>query len=155
MTPPAAPSGPLRVLLCDDNDMLRAALAEVVGAQPDLALAGSAANADEAIRLATAQRPHVVVLDVRFPGGGPYTAEQILRAVPGVRILAFSAYGDQGPRTEMAAVGVAGYLVKGITNARLLAEVRALGAEALKETPSVRRRGSRRMTAGRGEGGPR
>ncbi|KJY35978.1 hypothetical protein VR46_31260, partial [Streptomyces sp. NRRL S-444] len=60
MTPPTEPSGPLRVLLCDDNDMLRAALAEVVGAQPDLALAGSAANADEAIRLATAQRPHVV-----------------------------------------------------------------------------------------------
>ncbi|WP_051833304.1 response regulator [Streptomyces katrae] len=137
MIPPATPGGPLRVLLCDDNDMLRAALAEVVGAQPDLALAGSAANADEAIRLATAQRPHVVVLDVRFPGGGPYTAEQILRAVPGVRILAFSAYGDQGPRTEMAAVGVAGYLVKGITNARLLAEIRALGAEALKDTHSA------------------
>ncbi|MEJ8646279.1 response regulator transcription factor [Streptomyces sp. MS1.HAVA.3] len=135
MTPPTTPRGALRVLICDDNNMLRAALAEVVRAQPDLTLAGSAANADEAIRLATARRPHVVVLDVRFPGGGPYTAEQILRAVPGVRILAFSAYGNQGPRSEMAAVGVAGYLVKGITNARLLAEVRALGAEALKATP--------------------
>ncbi|MEV8536898.1 response regulator transcription factor [Streptomyces sp. NPDC051211] len=137
MTPPTMPMGPLRVLICDDNNMLRAALAEVVGAQPDLTLAGSAADADEAIRLATAQRPHVVVLDVRFPGGGPYTAEQILRAVPGVRILAFSAYGDQGPRTEMAAVGVAAYLVKGVTNARLLAEVRALGAEALSAAPSA------------------
>ncbi|MFD9305643.1 response regulator [Streptomyces sp. NPDC060048] len=119
------------MLICDDNTMLRAALAEVVRAQPDLTLAGGAADADEAIRLATAHLPHVVVLDVRFPGGGPYTAEQILRAVPGVRILAFSAYGDQGPRAEMAAVGVAGYLVKGVANARLLAEVRALGAEAL------------------------
>lgn len=136
-TPATTPGGPLRVLICDDNTMLRAALAEVVGAQPDLILAGSAADADEAIRLATARRPHIVVLDVRFPGGGPYTAEQILRAVPGVRILAFSAYGDQGPRTEMAAVGVAGYLVKGITNAQLLAEVRALGAEALGVTPGV------------------
>ncbi|MFG2988333.1 response regulator transcription factor [Streptomyces sp. NPDC048257] len=135
MTPPATPRAPLRVLICDDNDILRAALAEVVGAQPDLILAGSAANADEAIRLATARRPHVVVLDVRFPGGGPYTAEQILRAVPGARILAFSAYGDHGPRNEMAAAGVAGYLVKGVTNAGLLAEVRALGAEALKATP--------------------
>ncbi len=132
MTQPDTTRGPLRVLICDDNTMLRAALAEVVGAQPDLTLAGSAADAEEAIRLATAQRPHVVVLDVRFPGGGPYTAEQILRAVPGVRVLAFSAYGDQGPRTEMAAVGVAGYLVKGVTNARLLAEVRDLGAEALR-----------------------
>ncbi|MEU9146690.1 response regulator transcription factor [Streptomyces sp. NPDC048349] len=125
------------MLICDDNNMLRAALAEVVGAQCDLALVGSAANADEAIRLATAQRPHVVVLDVRFPGGGPYTAAELLRTVPGVRILAFSAYGDQGPRTEMAEVGVAAYLVKGIANARLLAEIRALGAEALAATGGV------------------
>jgi DNA-binding NarL/FixJ family response regulator len=118
------------VLICDDNDLLRAALAEVVRAQPDLTLSGSAADADEAIRLATARRPHVVVLDVRIPGGGPYAAQQIIRAVPGVRILVFSAYGDQGPRTEMAAAGVAGYLVKGVTNAQLLAEIRTLGAEA-------------------------
>ncbi|MFD9010101.1 response regulator transcription factor [Streptomyces sp. NPDC059552] len=134
MTPPATARSPLQVLICDDNDMLRAALADVVGAQPDLTVAGSAADADEAIRLAGARRPHVVVLDVRFPGGGPYTAEQILRAVPGVRILAFSAYGDQGPRTAMAAVGVTGYLVKGVTNAQLLTEIRALGAEARQAT---------------------
>ncbi|MGW6739864.1 response regulator [Streptomyces sp. NPDC055025] len=137
MTRPAAPRGPLRVLICDDNDMLRAVLAEIVEAQPDLTLAGSAAEADEAIRLAIARRPHVVVLDVRFPGGGPYTARQIIRAVPGVRILAFSAYGDQGARTEMAEVGAAGYLVKGVSNAQLLAEVRALGAEALTSTAPV------------------
>ncbi|MFE9636144.1 response regulator transcription factor [Streptomyces sp. NPDC006463] len=133
MTRPATPR-PLRVLVCDDNAVLRAALAEVIEAQDDLTLAGSAADADQAVRLATARRPHVVVLDVRFPGGGPYAAQQIIRAVPGVRVLAFSAYGDQSPRTQMAAAGVAGYLVKGITNAELLAEVRALGAEALRST---------------------
>ncbi|MFG1808110.1 response regulator transcription factor [Streptomyces sp. NPDC049040] len=131
MTPAAAPGASLRVLVCDDNDTLRAALAEVVRAQPDLDLAGSAADADEAIRLAVACRPHVVVLDVRFPGGGPHTAQQIIRAVPGVRVLVFSAYGDQGTRAEMAAAGVSGYLVKGIANVRLLAEIRAQGAEAL------------------------
>lgn len=134
MTRPATPKGPLRVLICDDNDMLRAALVKVVEAQPDLALAGSAADADEAIQLANARRPHVVILDLRFPGGGPYTAQQITRDVPGVRILVFSAYGDQGARTQMAAVGAAGYLVKGVSNARLLAEVRALGAEAAAST---------------------
>jgi DNA-binding NarL/FixJ family response regulator len=137
VTRPATPNGPPRVLICDDNDMLRAVLAEVVEAQPDLTLAGSAADADEAIQLAIARRPHVVVLDVRFPGGGPYTAQQIIRAVPGVRILVFSAYGDQGARTEMTAVGIEGYLVKGgVSNAQLLAEVRALGAEALTSTTS-------------------
>ncbi|MFD3517478.1 response regulator transcription factor [Streptomyces sp. NPDC058657] len=132
-TTPEAEDG-LKVLICDDNDMLRTALAEVIGAQPDLVLAGSAADADEAIRLATAERPHVVVLDVRFPGGGRYTAGQIIRTVPGVRVLAFSAYGDPGPRAEMAAAGVSRYLVKGITNAHLLAEIRALGTEALTAT---------------------
>ncbi|MFI9101826.1 response regulator transcription factor [Streptomyces fildesensis] len=131
MTQPATPPRPLRVLICDDNDTLRAALADVVRAQGDLTLVGSAGDADEAIALAGAHRPHVVVLDVRFPGGGPYTAQQIVRSVSGVRIVAFSAYGDQGPRNEMAAAGVAGYLVKGISNARLLAEIRTLGAQAL------------------------
>jgi DNA-binding NarL/FixJ family response regulator len=123
------PGGRLRVLICDDNDMLRAALTEVLDAQPDLALVGGAADAEEAVRLAAARRPDVVLLDVRFPGGGPRTAREIVRAVPGVRVLAFSAYGDQGARAEMAAAGAAGYLVKGVTNARLLAAVRALGAE--------------------------
>ncbi|MCM2416804.1 response regulator transcription factor [Streptomyces sp. RKAG293] len=130
-TRPTTPPRPLRVLICDDNDTLRAALADVVRAQADLTLVGCAADADEAIALAGAHRPHVVVLDVRFPGGGPHTAQQIVRGVPGVRIVAFTAYGDQGSRTEMAAAGVAGYLVKGITNARLLAEIRTLGAQAL------------------------
>lgn len=131
MTQPATPPRPLRVLVCDDNDTLRAALADVVRAQRDLTLVGSAADAGEAIALACAHRPHVVVLDVRFPGGGPYTAREIVRSVPGVRVLVFSAYGDQGPRNEMAAAGVAGYLVKGITNARLLDEIRTLGDQAL------------------------
>ncbi|MEV6795222.1 response regulator transcription factor [Streptomyces sp. NPDC051320] len=142
MTRPATPTGTVRVLICDDNDMLRAALAEVVKAQPDLTLVGSAADADEAIRLATVQQPHVVVLDVRFPGGGPYTAQNIIRVVPGVRIMAFSAYGDQGTRTEMAAVGVARYLVKGTTNAGLVAEIRALGAEARTSTAAVTEEGA-------------
>ncbi|MET9463789.1 response regulator transcription factor [Streptomyces sp. NPDC006544] len=134
MTRPVPPAAPLRVLICDDNDMVRSALAAVVGAQPDLSLAGSAADAAEAIRLAAAGRPHVVVLDVRFPGGGPYAAQEIIRTVPGVRILVFSAYGDQGPRAEMAAAGVADYLVKGITNAQLLSRIRALGTEAVRST---------------------
>ncbi|MFE4831777.1 response regulator transcription factor [Streptomyces sp. NPDC056672] len=137
MTRPATPRGPVRVLICDDNDMLRSVLAEIVEAQPDLTLVGGAAEADEAIQLAIARRPHVVVLDVRFPGGGPYTARQIIRAVPGVRIPVFSAYGDQAARTEMAEVGTAGYLVKGVGNAQLLAEVRALGAEALTSTAFI------------------
>ncbi|MFI5808248.1 response regulator transcription factor [Streptomyces sp. NPDC051561] len=131
MSRPDAPERRPKVLVCDDNDMVRAALTEVVRAQHDLDLAGSAADADESIRLAIAERPHVVVLDVRLPGGGRYAAQEIIRAVPGVRILVFSAYGDLGPRAEMAAAGVSGYLVKGITNAQLLAEIRTWGAEAL------------------------
>ncbi|THA57922.1 response regulator transcription factor [Streptomyces sp. A1136] len=139
MTGSTTPGDPLRVLICDDNSMLRAALGKVIRAQLDLDLVGSAADADEAIRLATIHRPHVVVLDVRFPGGGPYTAQQVVLAVPGVRVLVFSAYGDQGARTEMAAAGVSGYLVKGITNARLLADIRALGTEALASNATPRR----------------
>jgi DNA-binding NarL/FixJ family response regulator len=124
--PPDAPA--LRVLICDDNDMLRAVLAEIVGAQPDLEAVGAAADADEAVRLATRLRPDVVVLDVRFPGGGPDTARRIARSVPGTRILAFSAYGDNGTVTSMRAAGINEHLVKGASNTEFLAAVRRVGA---------------------------
>ncbi|MDG4862686.1 response regulator transcription factor [Streptomyces sp. T-3] len=137
MSRPTTPNCQVRVLVCDDNDMLRAVLARVIESQTDLTLVGGAADADQAIQLSLTHRPHVVVLDVRFPGGGPYTAQQILRVVPGVRIVVFSAYGDQGTRAEMAEAGVRRYLVKGASNAQLLAEVRALGAEALTSTAAA------------------
>ncbi|MEJ8653481.1 response regulator transcription factor [Streptomyces sp. MS1.AVA.3] len=122
--PGHAMGSPLGVLLCDDNEMLLEALREVVQAQPDMDVVGTAFNAEQAIRLARRHQPDLVVLDVRFPGGGHSVAREIARCSPDSRIVAFSAYDDKGSVEEMRRAGVSEYLLKGVTNREFLAVLR-------------------------------
>lgn len=126
---------PLGVILCDDNRILVDALGEVVRAQPDLEVLGTASDADEALRLVRRYKPDLVVLDVRFPGGGHLVAQEIRRTSPATRVLAFSAYDDSGSVEQMRNAGVGQYVVKGVTNAEFLAALRGLGA-ALSGPPA-------------------
>ncbi|MEU1016133.1 response regulator transcription factor [Streptomyces sp. NPDC005900] len=115
---------PLGVLLCDDNALLLEALAEVVGAQPGLEVVGTARDGEQALRLAARHRPALVVLDVRFPGGGPRVARGIRRCSPSSRVVAFSAYDDNGSVEEMKSAGVVEYVLKGASNRVLVAALR-------------------------------
>ncbi|MFC8125613.1 response regulator transcription factor [Streptomyces sp. NPDC057302] len=115
---------PLRVILCDDNVMLLEILSEVVQAQPDLEVVGTARDGEQALRLAHRQRPDLVVLDVRFPGGGPTIARGIARCSPASRVVAFSAYDDKGSVEQMKSAGVFEYVLKGASNRELLAALR-------------------------------
>ncbi len=125
----STPSAPLRVLICDDDAMIREALREVLESEPDIAVVGAGADADEAIALAEELDPEVVVLDVRMPGGGgPRAAREILQRAPDTRILAFSAYDDSGTVAEMTRAGVVEYLLKGTSNTEIVAAVRRAGA---------------------------
>lgn len=123
-------AAPLSVILCDDNAPLLDALCEVVRAQPDLEVLGTASDAEEALRLVRRHKPDLVVLDVRFPGGGPLLAREIGRASPATRTLAFSAYDDSASVEQMRRAGVSTYIVKGVTNAQFLAALRSLGRRA-------------------------
>lgn len=118
----------LSVLVADDDPMIREALRDVLAAQPDLDVVATAKDTDEAIALAELHTPTVVVLDVRMPGGGgARAAREIAPRSPGTRFLAFSAYADANVIAEMKTVGVTDYLLKGVTNAELVAAVRRLG----------------------------
>lgn len=133
----SATSTLLRVLISDDDPMIRDALREVLEAEADIEVVGVAADADEAIALAEEHTPAVVVLDVRMPGGGgPRAAREILLRAPATRILAFSAYDDSGTVAEMTRAGIVEFLLKGASNTEIVAAVRRAGAlfEA-RETP--------------------
>jgi DNA-binding NarL/FixJ family response regulator len=118
----------LRVLISDDDPMIRDALREVLEAEPDIAVVAVAGDADEAIELAVQYSPTVVVLDVRMPGGGgPRAAREILEFAPRTRILAFSAYDDSGTVAEMMRAGSVEYLLKGAPNTEIVAAVRRAG----------------------------
>ncbi|MFF2521052.1 response regulator [Streptomyces liangshanensis] len=125
----AGPGGgaPLNVLLCDDNTLLLDVLCEVVDAEPDMRVVGTATDPGTAIELVLRHEPDVVVLDVRFPGGGHRVAREIARRAPDSRVVAFSAYGDQGSVDGMKRAGVFAYVLKGVTNREFLDALRRAG----------------------------
>jgi DNA-binding NarL/FixJ family response regulator len=126
----------LRVLVSDDDPMIREALREVLDAEPDMDVVAVAADADEAIALAERHSPAVAVLDVRMPGGGgPRAAREILRRSPDTRILAFSAYDDSGTVGEMMRAGIVEYLLKGAPNTEIVAAVRRAGSGMVPDAP--------------------
>ncbi|MEV0529652.1 response regulator transcription factor [Streptomyces sp. NPDC050439] len=118
------PRAPFSVVLCDDNALLLETLSEVVQAQPDLEVVGTARDNEDALRLASHLQPDLVVLDVRFPGGGPDVARGIAQCAPASRIVAFSAYDDKASIEQMKNAGVLEYVLKGASNRELLAALR-------------------------------
>jgi DNA-binding NarL/FixJ family response regulator len=120
---------PVRVLVADDDPMIRLALSEVLAAELDLQVVAIAEDAVQAIALAEAHGPDVAVLDVRMPGGGgTHAAREIRVRSPRTQLLAFSAYDDSGTVDELKRLGVREYLIKGVTNAEIVAAVRRAGA---------------------------
>jgi DNA-binding NarL/FixJ family response regulator len=120
---------PLRVLVADDDPMIRLALSEVLEAEADLQVVAIAEDALQAVDLAQVHTPDVAVLDVRMPGGGgAHAAREIRVRSPRTQLLAFSAYDDSGTVSELKRLGVREYLIKGVTNAEIVAAVRRAGA---------------------------
>jgi len=117
------------VLIADDDAMIRMALSEVLEAEADLHVVAAAADAEEAALMAAHHAPDVAVLDVRMPGGGgAHAAREIRIRSPRTRLLAFSAYDDTGVAGELKRLGVREYLIKGVTNAEIVAAVRRAGS---------------------------
>jgi len=103
----------VRVLVADDDDMIRRTLVEAIEQTEGLAVVGAARDAAEAIRIASLRRPDVALLDVRMPsGGGPRAAREIRWRSPDTRIVALSAHGDDHSVEDMLASGATSYLVK-------------------------------------------
>jgi EAL domain-containing protein (putative c-di-GMP-specific phosphodiesterase class I)/CheY-like chemotaxis protein len=103
----------VRIGIADDDPEIRSALADLVGTDPDLELAGQAADAAEAVTLAQEHRPDVFLLDVRMPGGGPEATRGIRSVSPKTRVIAFSAYEDRTTVMEMLRSGAVSYVTKG------------------------------------------
>ena len=122
-----------RVLIADDEKVVRDALADLIEASPGLTVAAVAADADEAIAAAARERPDIALVDVRMPGGGRRATLGILDVCPQTRVLALSASGSRDTVLEMLQAGAAGYLVKGIMPSEVIAGIRhvAVGATPL------------------------
>ena len=97
----ALPGPPLRVLVADDNPVVRAGLAALLDAHPDIRVTARASNGAEALTAATRHRPDVILLDVRMPGTDGLTALPSLAGLAPVMMLTYSR------EPEVVARGVA------------------------------------------------
>lgn len=133
---------PIRVLIAEDEENVRDALAELVGSDPALEVVGSAADTDQAVSMANQLAPDVAILDVKMPGGGGPDAARRIRSVhPATQVVAFSAYQDRATVLEMIRAGAVGYVVKGTPPEELIdtihRAVRGEGSLSVEVTADV------------------
>ena len=112
----ASPSGraAIDVLICDDNQPLRAVLRDVIGLRPSLRVVGEAGDGNEAIEEAARLQPDVILLDLAMPRKTGLDALPELRQVaPAAKIIVFSGFSTASVADEVLALGAVRYLAKG------------------------------------------
>jgi DNA-binding NarL/FixJ family response regulator len=115
----------VRVLIADDDPVMRMLMGAVLSRDPEMQLAGEAEDAIEAIAAAERLRPDVALLDIEMPGGGGlHAAREIQAKCPETRVLALSAHQTDAARDDMAAAGAVGYVVKGAPPDEVLQAIR-------------------------------
>ena len=113
---------PVRLLLADDQALVRGALAALLALEPDLEVVGEVARGDEVVRAALEVRPDVALIDVEMPGMDGIAATAALRKeLPGCRVLIVTTFGRPGYLRRAMEAGASGFVVKD-TPARQLAE---------------------------------
>jgi DNA-binding NarL/FixJ family response regulator len=121
---------PVRVVLAEDETILRDALTAYLATDAGVELVATASDADGAVDAVERHRPDVAVLDVRMPGGGPTAARAISTRVPTTSVIAFSAYDDDASKAEMLEAGAVLYVVKGQSPSAILESIHLVGGGA-------------------------
>ncbi len=102
-----------RILIAEDQAMVRGALAALLGMEPDLEVVAEVGRGDEAVPLALAMRPDVALLDIEMPGlDGLSAAAQLRTSVPGCRVVILTTFGRPGYLRRAMASGAVGFLLK-------------------------------------------
>jgi diguanylate cyclase (GGDEF)-like protein len=116
----------IRVLIADDDPMIRLTTSALIGRADGLELVGEAADAEEAIELAARRRPDVVLLDFNMPGGGGVrAATEIREGNPDVKLVALTADNSQGAQYDMSRAGAVGFVFKGAGEDEILRVIRS------------------------------
>ncbi|MEI6499763.1 MAG: response regulator transcription factor [Armatimonadota bacterium] len=116
----------IRILLAEDHRMIREGLRSLLEAQEDLEVIGEASNGREAVRLALAANPQVVVMDVAMPEvSGIEACRQIQAEAPDIKIVALSMHADCRFVERMLVAGAARYLLKDCAFDELVTAIRS------------------------------
>jgi len=137
--PPAA--DPVRVLVVDDQQLIRDGIASLLSIQPGVSVVGTAADGASAVEQAIVLGPHVVLMDVRMPGMDGVEAVAILRTrAPECRVVMLTTFDDEQYVVQALLAGAVGYLLKDLPAAELAGAVRLAHAGVAQFDSSVTQR---------------
>ncbi|QDY07736.1 response regulator transcription factor [Micromonospora sp. HM134] len=135
-------TAPIRVLVCDDQALIRTGFATIIGAQPDLEVVGECGNGREAVDLAGRLRPDVVVMDVRMPVLDGIAATRLLAgsgATQPVKVLVVTTFNLDEYVYQALRAGASGFLLKDAPPTQLLHGIRTVASGAALLAPEVTR----------------
>ncbi|GAV37877.1 response regulator [Streptomyces acidiscabies] len=132
----------IRVLLADDQALLRGTFRLLIDAQPDMEVVGEASDGREAVRLARSERADVVVMDIRMPELDGIEATRLIAQdedLAGVKVLVLTTFEEDDLVVEALRAGASGFLGKGVEPAQLLDAVRLVAAGEALLSPAATR----------------
>jgi two-component system response regulator DesR len=122
-------SGPIRVLVADDQALVRGAVAALLSLEPDLEVVAEVERGDQVVAAARANPPDVAVLDIEMPGiDGIAAAEVLRREIPTCRVLIVTTFGRPGYLRRAMESGASGFIVKDAPAKRLADAIRRVHA---------------------------
>jgi DNA-binding NarL/FixJ family response regulator len=131
----------IRVLVADDQELVRDGFGAILDTQPDIEVVGAAADGAEAVRLARESDPDVVLMDVRMPGvDGIQAARQLLSGTDRPRVLMLTTFDHDEYVYEAMRAGASGFLLKDVPRDQLIAGVRAAARGDALLAPAITRR---------------
>ncbi|GIH90277.1 response regulator [Planobispora siamensis] len=140
----------IRVLLADDETMIRAGVRAILAADPEIEVVAEAGDGREAIDLTLAHRPDVVLLDIRMPRlDGLAAVAELRRAAPETGVVMLTTFGEDEYIARALGEGASGFLLKTGDPRELLAGIRAVAEGAAYLSPKVAHRVITELTGGR------
>lgn len=135
------PINRIRVLIVDDQRLMREGLATLLELEPDLDVVGEAVNGEEALLQVEALRPHVVLMDVRMPGlDGVEATRRLHMRWPEIKVIILTTFDDDEYIFEGLRVGALGYLLKAISGEELATAIRTVHSGGALIDPQVTRK---------------
>jgi DNA-binding NarL/FixJ family response regulator len=126
----------IRVLIADDQPLMRQGFSMILSAQPDIEVVGEAGTGTAAVAQARALNPDVILMDIQMPGTDGITAT---RQLPGCRVLILTTFGSQERVAQALCAGASGFLLKDATPEQLVHAVRVVAAGDALLDPAVTR----------------
>jgi DNA-binding NarL/FixJ family response regulator len=140
MTSTPAP-GTIRVLIADDQRVVRDGLTLLVTLIDEVEVVGTACDGAEAVRLAEVHRPDVILMDLRMPGtDGIAATAQLRQRLPAIQVLVLTTYADQDAIIPALEAGARGYLTKDASAEQIETAIRAVHAGQTHLDPAVQER---------------